>query len=55
MIEFIRDDNRGGFYTVLSLSPSQIVAVILLLCSAGIMIYAVKYPVNGRGTIDEQS
>ncbi|PKL47841.1 MAG: prolipoprotein diacylglyceryl transferase [Candidatus Riflebacteria bacterium HGW-Riflebacteria-2] len=55
MIEFIRADNRGGFYTALSLSPSQITAVILLLCSTALMAYAVRYPVDTRGTTDEQS
>jgi len=55
MIEFIRADNRGGFYTPLALSPSQITAVILLLCSAAIMAYAVRYPVDTRGTTDDQS
>jgi len=54
-IEFIRDDNRGGFYTALALSPSQVTAIILLLCSTALMAYAIRYPVNTRGISDEQS
>ena len=54
-IEFIRADNRGGFYTALALSPSQIIALILLLCSTALIAYAIRYPVDTRGTTDEQS
>jgi prolipoprotein diacylglyceryltransferase len=55
ILEFIRADNRGGFYTALALSPSQITAVILLLCSTALIAYAVVYPDTTRGTTDEQS
>lgn len=55
LIEYIRGDERGGFYTPLALSPSQITAVILLLCSILFMAYAVKYPSANRGKTDEQS
>lgn len=27
MVEFIRDDDRGGFFTLLQLSPSQLIAI----------------------------
>lgn len=53
LIEYIRDDERGGFYTALALSPSQIIAIILLLCSTLFMAYAVKYPIANRGKTDE--
>ena len=55
LIEFIRDDERGGFYTALNLSPSQITAIILLLCSTAFMAYAVRHPIANRGKTDEQS
>ncbi|PKL45668.1 MAG: prolipoprotein diacylglyceryl transferase [Candidatus Riflebacteria bacterium HGW-Riflebacteria-1] len=55
LIEYIRGDSRGGFYTAYNLSPSQITAVILLLCSAACIAYAVKYPIANRGKTDEQS
>ncbi|MBU1106295.1 MAG: prolipoprotein diacylglyceryl transferase [Candidatus Riflebacteria bacterium] len=55
LLEFIRDDERGGFYTALNLSPSQITAIILLLCSTAFMAYAVRYPIANRGKTDEQS
>ncbi|EKD83622.1 MAG: prolipoprotein diacylglyceryl transferase [uncultured bacterium] len=55
LIEFIRGDSRGGFYTALNLSPSQIIAIILLLCSTAYIAYAVRHPIVNRGKIDEQS
>ncbi|EKD84269.1 MAG: hypothetical protein ACD_39C00141G0002 [uncultured bacterium] len=55
LIEYIRGDSRGGFYTALNLSPSQITAIILLLFSAACIAYAVRYPIVNRGKTDEQS
>lgn len=46
LIEFIRDDDRGGFFTFLYLSPSQIVALILVISGIFWLNHCYKYPYN---------
>ncbi len=46
LIEFIRDDDRGGVFTVLQLSPSQLAAIILMVIGAGMIVYCYKYPAD---------
>jgi phosphatidylglycerol:prolipoprotein diacylglycerol transferase len=43
LVEFWRDDARGGFYTALHLSPSQLAAVVLMVTACLLMEYCYKY------------
>lgn len=42
LIEFMRDDDRGGFFTVLALSPSQIISLLILMIAAIVAVYLKK-------------
>lgn len=41
LIEYLRDDNRGGFYTFLHLSPSQVISLFILFITV-IIIATIK-------------
>lgn len=55
LIEFIRDDNRGGFFTPLHLSPSQGTAAILIAAGIFWLNYCHKYPYITGVKLNEQS
>lgn len=55
LIEFIRDDNRGGFFTPLHLSPSQVTAVILIAAGVYWLNHCYKYPYIIGVKLNEQS
>ncbi|MBF0498927.1 MAG: prolipoprotein diacylglyceryl transferase [Candidatus Riflebacteria bacterium] len=50
LIEFIRDDERGGFFTPLGLSVSQVIAVIALMAGVGWILACRRLDANGKGT-----
>lgn len=55
LIEFIRGDERGGFFTCFHFSPSQLIASALLLCGAVWLIYCHKNSVDSGVNSYEQS
>lgn len=55
LIEFIRGDDRGGFLTSLHLSPSQIVALLLIISGIVWLNYCYKYPYTTGEQANEQS
>lgn len=46
LIEFVRGDDRGGFFTSLHLSPSQLAAIILMVMACLLIVYCHKHPVG---------
>lgn len=43
LIEFLRDDPRGGFFTTMHLSPSQLLSIILMAMGGSMIVYCNKY------------
>ncbi len=43
LIEFWRDDDRGGFYTAMHLSPSQLGATVLMAIACLVVVYCYNY------------
>ena len=43
LIEFLRDDPRGGFFTTMHLSPSQLLSIILMAMGGSMIVYCSKY------------
>lgn len=54
LIEFIRGDERGGFFTPLHLSPSQLTAVVIMVCAAAWTFYCRKKSVGSGVKTNEQ-
>lgn len=55
LLEFLRGDDRGGFFTVLHLSPSQLVSIILMVISTGMIVYCYKHPSGFGDNTNEQN
>jgi hypothetical protein len=48
MVEFIRDDDRGGFFTPLQLSPSQLIAIGTAVTAIVWLNYCRRRPLQDR-------
>lgn len=55
LIEFIRGDERGGFFTTWQFSPSQLTAVFVIACAAAWIVYCRINSVDSGVKIDEQN
>ncbi len=55
LLEFLRGDERGGFFTALHLSPSQLVSIILMAISTGMIVYCYKYSSGFGDNKNEQN
>ncbi len=55
LIEFIRDDDRGGFFTTMLLSPGQLASIFLMILAGLMVIYCYKYPADTGDKADEQN
>lgn len=55
LIEFIRGDERGGFFTIWQFSPSQLTAILLMAFAAAWIVYCRINSVDSGVKIDEQN
>lgn len=55
LLEFIRDDDRGGFFTPILLSPGQLASIFLMTLAGLMVIYCYKYPADTGDKADEQN
>ena len=55
LLEFIRDDDRGGFFTPMLLSPGQLASIFLIILAALMVIYCYKYPADTGDKADEHN
>ncbi len=55
LLEFIRDDDRGGFFTPMLLSPGQLASIFLMTLAGLMVIYCYKYPADTGDKADEQN
>jgi len=55
LLEFIRGDDRGGFFTTLLLSPGQLASIFLMTLAGLMVIYCYKYPADTGDKADEQN
>lgn len=51
--EYLRADNRGGFYTTFELSPAQVTSIILIIC--GILYIIIKKSLNKKVDCEEKT
>lgn len=55
LLEFIRGDDRGGFFTPMLLSPGQLASIFLMTLAGLMVIYCYNYPADTGDKADEQN